>query len=104
MRHRIPLTIATLIFSSQSFGFSAIVSAENLVSESQVIVLAEVTSVRTFPGPPQEYRLAVADVIETWKGTLPEPRIEFVASEKVLGEGEGGINEDHEYFDLLPNI
>jgi DMSO/TMAO reductase YedYZ molybdopterin-dependent catalytic subunit len=31
-------------------------------------------------------------------------RIEFVASEKVLGEGEGGINEDHEYFDLLPNI
>jgi sulfoxide reductase catalytic subunit YedY len=31
-------------------------------------------------------------------------RIEFVASEKVLGEGEGGINEDDEYFDLLPNI
>ena len=31
-------------------------------------------------------------------------RIEFVASEKTLGEGEGGINEDHEYFDLLPNI
>jgi methionine sulfoxide reductase catalytic subunit len=31
-------------------------------------------------------------------------RIEFVASEKILGEGEGGINEDHEYFDLLPNI
>ena len=31
-------------------------------------------------------------------------RIEFVASEKVLGEGEGGINEDHEYFDLLPSI
>ena len=31
-------------------------------------------------------------------------RIEFVASEKVLGEGEGGKNEDDEYFDLLPNI
>jgi methionine sulfoxide reductase catalytic subunit len=31
-------------------------------------------------------------------------RIEFVASEKLLGEGEGGINEDDEYFDLLPNI
>jgi DMSO/TMAO reductase YedYZ molybdopterin-dependent catalytic subunit/thiosulfate reductase cytochrome b subunit len=31
-------------------------------------------------------------------------RIEFVESEKVLGEGEGGSNEDHEYFDLLPNI
>jgi len=31
-------------------------------------------------------------------------RIEFVTSEKTLGEGEGGINEDDEYFDLLPNI
>jgi sulfoxide reductase catalytic subunit YedY len=31
-------------------------------------------------------------------------RIEFVESEKLLGEGEGGINEDDEYFDLLPNI
>ena len=31
-------------------------------------------------------------------------RIEFLASEKALGEGEGGINEDDEYFDLLPNI
>jgi len=31
-------------------------------------------------------------------------RIEFVESEKCLGEGEGGKNEDDEYFDLLPNI
>jgi methionine sulfoxide reductase catalytic subunit len=31
-------------------------------------------------------------------------RIEFVESEKLLGEGEGGKNEDDEYFDLLPNI
>jgi DMSO/TMAO reductase YedYZ molybdopterin-dependent catalytic subunit len=31
-------------------------------------------------------------------------RIEFVESEKPLGEGEGGKNEDDEYFDLLPNI
>lgn len=31
-------------------------------------------------------------------------RIEFVTSEKLLGEGEGGKNEDDEYFDLLPNI
>jgi DMSO/TMAO reductase YedYZ molybdopterin-dependent catalytic subunit/thiosulfate reductase cytochrome b subunit len=31
-------------------------------------------------------------------------RIEFVTSEKILGEGEGGANEDDEYFDLLPNI
>jgi DMSO/TMAO reductase YedYZ molybdopterin-dependent catalytic subunit len=30
--------------------------------------------------------------------------IEFVASEKLLGKGEGGKNEDDEYFDLLPNI
>lgn len=31
-------------------------------------------------------------------------RIEFIRSEKLLGEGEGGKNEDDEYFDLLPNI
>ena len=31
-------------------------------------------------------------------------RIEFVESEKQLGKGEGGANEDDEYFDLLPNI
>ena len=31
-------------------------------------------------------------------------RIEFIPSEKQLGEGEGGKNEDDEYFDLLPNI
>ncbi|HEV2474656.1 MAG TPA: molybdopterin-dependent oxidoreductase, partial [Chthonomonadales bacterium] len=31
-------------------------------------------------------------------------RIEFVTSEKTLGLGEGGKNEDDEYFDLLPNI
>lgn len=31
-------------------------------------------------------------------------RIEFVESEKTVGRGEGGKNEDDEYFDLLPNI
>ena len=31
-------------------------------------------------------------------------RIEFIESEKLLGKGEGGKNEDDEYFDLLPNI
>lgn len=31
-------------------------------------------------------------------------RIEFVESEKLVGHGEGGSNEDEEYFDLLPNI
>jgi DMSO/TMAO reductase YedYZ molybdopterin-dependent catalytic subunit/thiosulfate reductase cytochrome b subunit len=31
-------------------------------------------------------------------------RIEFIESEKTLGSGEGGKNEDDEYFDLLPNI
>lgn len=30
--------------------------------------------------------------------------IEFVADEQVLGKGQGGKNEDDEYFDLLPNI
>lgn len=31
-------------------------------------------------------------------------RIEFIRSEKEVGAGEGGKNEDDEYFDLLPNI
>ena len=31
-------------------------------------------------------------------------RIEFIGSQKQLGAGEGGANEDIEYFDLLPNI
>jgi DMSO/TMAO reductase YedYZ molybdopterin-dependent catalytic subunit/thiosulfate reductase cytochrome b subunit len=31
-------------------------------------------------------------------------RIEFIESEKDIGLGEGGKNEDDEYFDLLPNI
>jgi hypothetical protein len=31
-------------------------------------------------------------------------RIEFIESERSLGAGEGGSNEDQEYFDLLPNI
>ena len=31
-------------------------------------------------------------------------RIEFIESERLIGAGEGGKNEDDEYFDLLPNI
>jgi DMSO/TMAO reductase YedYZ molybdopterin-dependent catalytic subunit/thiosulfate reductase cytochrome b subunit len=31
-------------------------------------------------------------------------RMEFMASERDIGKGEGGKNEDDEYFDLLPNI
>ena len=30
--------------------------------------------------------------------------IEFVENVQVLGKGQGGKNEDDEYFDLLPNI
>ncbi len=30
--------------------------------------------------------------------------IEFVESEQAIGKGQGGKNEDDEYFDLLPNI
>ena len=30
--------------------------------------------------------------------------IEFIESEKSLGKGQGGKNEDDEYFDLLPYI
>lgn len=31
-------------------------------------------------------------------------RIEFIESIEMVGKGEGGSNEDDEYFDLLPNI
>ena len=31
-------------------------------------------------------------------------RIEFIESEEQIGKGQGGKNEDDEYFDLLPNI
>jgi DMSO/TMAO reductase YedYZ molybdopterin-dependent catalytic subunit len=31
-------------------------------------------------------------------------RIEFIESERQIGKGQGGKNEDDEYFDLLPNI
>jgi DMSO/TMAO reductase YedYZ molybdopterin-dependent catalytic subunit len=31
-------------------------------------------------------------------------RIEFIESEQQVGKGQGGKNEDDEYFDLLPNI
>ena len=31
-------------------------------------------------------------------------RIEFIRSEKEIGKGKGGTNEDDEYFDLIPNI
>jgi methionine sulfoxide reductase catalytic subunit len=31
-------------------------------------------------------------------------RIEFIESETQIGHGQGGKNEDDEYFDLLPNI
>ena len=30
--------------------------------------------------------------------------IEFVASEKEIGEGYGGVKEDEEYFDLIADI
>jgi hypothetical protein len=34
----------------------------------------------------------------------PAARIEFISSENLVGQAEGGSNEDEEYFDLLPNI
>ena len=30
--------------------------------------------------------------------------IRFIETEKAIGEGHGGANEDQEYFDLLPYI
>jgi DMSO/TMAO reductase YedYZ molybdopterin-dependent catalytic subunit len=56
---------------------------------------------------PEEYgaplRLRVEDQLG-YKMVKWIERIEFIESEKAVGKGEGGKNEDDEYFDLLPNI
>jgi DMSO/TMAO reductase YedYZ molybdopterin-dependent catalytic subunit len=56
---------------------------------------------------PEEYgaplRLRVEDQLG-YKMVKWIERIEFIESEKAVGMGEGGKNEDDEYFDLLPNI
>ncbi len=56
---------------------------------------------------PQEYgaplRLRVENQLG-YKMVKWIERIEFVESERSLGRGYGGANEDDEYFDLLPNI
>ena len=56
---------------------------------------------------PEEYgaplRLRVEDQLG-YKMVKWIERIEFIESERAIGKGEGGKNEDDEYFDLLPNI
>jgi sulfoxide reductase catalytic subunit YedY len=56
---------------------------------------------------PEEYgaplRLRVEDQLG-YKMVKWIERIEFIDSEKAIGKGEGGMDEDDEYFDLLPNI
>jgi methionine sulfoxide reductase catalytic subunit len=43
--------------------------------------------------------LSGAEIVVKWI-----EQIEFIESEKQIGEGEGGTNEDIEYFDELTNI
>jgi DMSO/TMAO reductase YedYZ molybdopterin-dependent catalytic subunit len=56
---------------------------------------------------PQEYgaplRLRVENQLG-YKMVKWLDRIDFIESEKQIGEGEGGTDEDDLYFDLLPNI
>jgi hypothetical protein len=35
---------------------------------------------------------------------IKRSEIRFVGTEKAIGQGQGGANEDDEYFDLLPYI
>jgi DMSO/TMAO reductase YedYZ molybdopterin-dependent catalytic subunit len=77
-------------------------SLENLL-KPQCLLAAQMNGRRL----PQEYgaplRLRVENQLG-YKMVKWIERIEFIKSEKVLGKGEGGKNEDDEYFDLLPNI
>lgn len=59
--------------------------------------------------PDRRFRIWVCPSILVVAGAvvlslIAAARIEFVVSEKTVGQGEGGKNEDDEYFDLLPNI
>jgi DMSO/TMAO reductase YedYZ molybdopterin-dependent catalytic subunit len=56
---------------------------------------------KTLHGPP--LRLRVENQLG-FKMVKWIREIEFVASHKAFGEGEGGYNEDHEYFGELANI
>jgi DMSO/TMAO reductase YedYZ molybdopterin-dependent catalytic subunit/thiosulfate reductase cytochrome b subunit len=76
-------------------------SLEN-VQKAQCLLASEMNGKRL----PEEYgaplRLRVENQLG-YKMVKWIERIEFIESEKTLGLGEGGTNEDDEYFDLLPN-
>jgi hypothetical protein len=69
-----------LAFSPRLSAYSAVVGVNELVSESQLVVLAEVASVVDAGVAPRQYRLATARVLETWKGTIHDRSIQFIAS------------------------
>jgi len=72
--------LVAVLHAQSLFAYSALISAEKLLAGSDVVVLAEITGVRRYLGPPQELRVATARVIETWKGSTRESQLDFVAS------------------------
>lgn len=77
-------------------------SLENLM-HPQTLLAYEMNGepLKTLHGPP--LRLRVENQLG-FKMVKWIKAIEFVASHKAFGEGEGGYNEDHEYFGELANI
>ena len=78
----------------------------NLGGEKATVLASDVgrtNSISLRMGTPPPLRLRVENQLG-YKMVKWIERIEFIASEKLLGAGEGGKNEDDEYFDLLPNI
>ena len=97
-------TVASFSFGKNQFGgvYYDTQSLENVLKPE--CLLAYKMNGKALPtehGAP--LRLRVENQLE-YKMVKWIERIEFIESEKAVGEGEGGSNEDHEYFDVLPNI
>lgn len=76
----IAATVAiTLLVATPAHAYSAMVSFEDLMKESEVIVLARVVNVRDSDQTGHE-RVATATVLERWKAPLHLDRVEYVAS------------------------
>jgi hypothetical protein len=76
----ISVGLLLLAFSSRLNAYSAIVGINQLVSESELVVLAEVVAVVHVDVGPQKYRVATARVLERWKGTVEGQQVKFIVS------------------------
>jgi DMSO/TMAO reductase YedYZ molybdopterin-dependent catalytic subunit len=94
---------------SSCVGIKAPLQAHLVLEESENVLKAECLLASEMNGKPltevygAPLRLRVENQLG-YKMVKWIERIEFIESEKSIGLGEGGKNEDDEYFDLLPNI